>query len=111
MAQSADCPEVAIAPASAWRLTMSATVLFLLQYAIGMLLSMFVVMPVVFFYFFPKLEEATKSEDPQAFFDLFPAFPLMFAAMIALQVIATALGLGFVVGKKWAGARLVFIRD
>ena len=99
-----------IAPASIWRLTQSGVVLFLLQMALSVVLGMVVLLPTMALIFIPTIRavEAGMLPSPESAFAMFPAY---FLGMLVADVLATALALGFIVGKKWGGARLAFVYE
>ena len=99
-----------IAKASTLRLMQAGTIVFLLQYVVALLLGMLIFMPIMFWGFIPIIESAESGVEP----DVTPfmiMFPLLFIGMFLVQIAATAIALGFAVGKKWRGAQLIFVEE
>ena len=99
-----------IAPASVWRLAQSGVVLFLLQMALSIVLGMVVMLPAMALIFIPTIRavEAGMLPSPDGVMAMMPAY---FFGMLVVNVLATALALAFIVGKKWGGARLAFVYE
>lgn len=99
-----------VAPATAGRVTLAATVQFIVMYIAALALQILVITPLFVFIMLPIIAGKETNSPPDAAM-VVGFFALAILAALFVAIAANAVALRFIIGKRWGGARLLFVYD